>query len=186
MVGDSFLDNSYHTLQKMKSEAVLHSEPPPYLYQIYNLSAWYTSALSDLKPLIVRFLNSMIEAMNRKKHPHLPKYILMMPDKDLLQNTKIPKTGIKAFLRIIMQWWVTQTFRALNNRRENLKSKHTGAVSADPTQVIWIKMFPRPISVNEDLIKVLKIRRKFNGTSAGFVQQKAQAFNHVIEKLFKE
>ena len=46
-----------------------------------------------------------------------------MPDKDILEGTKLPAKGIKMFLRVIMKWIITQTFRALDNRRENLKSK---------------------------------------------------------------
>ena len=96
---------------------------------------------------------------------NLPKYIIIVPDKDILEGMNIPPFGAKPIIHNALKWLVTQIFRLLESRREDLQSKWLGAVAADPTQVIWVKMFPRLVSVNESLVKTLKLHRKIQWNS---------------------
>ena len=56
--------------------------------------------------------------------------------------------------------------RLIESRRDNLSSIKRGAVALDQTQFIWVKMVTRPRSDKPELIKTLKLRRKFNDAIA--------------------
>ena len=53
--------------------------------------------------------------------------------------------------------------RGVQACRKNLKKLKPGVV-VDETSIIWVKMFARPRSDDQNLVKVLKLRRKFNET----------------------
>ena len=103
--------------------------------------------------------------MNQKDQPHLPKYIIIMLDKDILEGMiTCLEEFLKQILKKSLKWLITQINRMLKAQHEDLKAKKVGSVATDHMQVIWMKMFPRPISANGNLVKILKLRRKFNET----------------------
>ena len=160
MVGDEFLYNIQAKLQDIRSEAVIRHKDQPYCYQAYNIGTWYFNPLSSLKPGVVHILNSLIAAYNDV--PHLPKYIVIFPDKDILSRLSYTGPGVKRLLKQELGWLLTQMGRLYKTQCEDLKSKRVGAVDSLVTKYIWIKMIPRPLSSNPKLVPVLKMCRKFN------------------------
>ena len=84
LIGDDFLHKNYDALQLLKTESTTRHKRPPYLYEIYNVSAWYQNPLSDVRPTVARLFNSLVEALNKKSH--LPRYVIFIIDKDVLES----------------------------------------------------------------------------------------------------
>ena len=132
---------------------------PPYCYEFYNISAWFQTSLVAT-PVIARITNSLIEALNDTIY--LPKYVIIIIDKDLVQDEENKGFGAKKAIEDHLFWVVKQISRALLTRREDLKQKCPGAVTADLTRVVWIKMLTRPITRDASLKRIWKLRPKFN------------------------
>ena len=133
---------------------------------------------NDLRPTMVRSLNALTTALN--KNMLLPKYIFMILDKDILENLEIEDhMPAKKLIKGEVKWLNKQVSRLLSARRDNLMNIRPGAVSAEPTHVIWLKMLVRPITDKENLIKIWKMRRKFNDSLDDLC--KDDELNHVMQ-----
>ena len=134
----------------------------PYLYENFNISAWFVKLRRHaLKvPAIAHLQNALIAAFN--KYPHMPKYIIVIPDKDILKSIEIYDNGIKKVIYSNMCWLLQQFGRNLNSRRDDFRNKNTGAVPPTFTRVLWVQMLARPISDDPELARIWKLRRKFN------------------------
>ena len=146
-------------LQGLKSEAMIQHERPPYCYEFYNVSAWYQTPLSTT-PVIARISNSLIETLN--ENTYLPKYVIVIPDKDVIESQSKRDFGAKNAIEEHLSWLVKQVSKSLLTRHEDLKNRNPGTVTAELTRVIWVKMLTRPITEDTVLKKVWKLRPKFN------------------------
>ena len=71
--------------------------------------------LSDLRPTVVCFVNALIEGINQPAQ-HLPKYVIIMPDKDILDGMiHVLSISPKKILKKTLQWLVAQVGRILKN-----------------------------------------------------------------------
>ena len=145
----------------MKSEAHIQKERVPYCYEFYNISAYFQTSLNTA-PAIVRIYNSLIEALN--ENIFLPKYVIIIPDADIIEFITTKTFGARDEIEEHLFWLMKQILNALITRREDLKQKNPGAVTADLCRVIWMKMLTRPITQDENLKKMWKLRPKFNDT----------------------
>ena len=167
----------------MRSEANIKHKPDPYIYSFYNVSAWYLSALSNLKPAMAKMVNSFTKAMNTKTL--LPKRIIMLPDKDVLYNLPTYGYSVKQLLKREINWMLRKIERGIESRRDNLKKLQPGSV-VDETCMIWVKMIPRPRSDDLELIKILKLRRKFNETLEDALTEKSSMYIMNIHSMTEQ
>ena len=124
-IGDDFLFHAYPILQRLCTEAKANHEQVPYLHDLYNVDSYFQGQLSLLKPTAVHFVNSLLDGLNIKNWPHLPKYILVFPDKDIISELKNEEFGVKKFIKTELQWIITQFNRQLESRHEVLKPRKT-------------------------------------------------------------
>ena len=143
LVGDEFFGEIHHTLQELKSEC----STTPYLYEQYNVMPFYLSALSP-QPRVIRILNAFIDALNST--PKLPKYVLIIPDQDLMPGSKHLDYGVVHIMEQQLRWLFQQINKAIGRRREDLQSKHAGAISHSTYEprIICIAMIDRPFTSN--------------------------------------
>ena len=80
-VGDNFLQQNFHALQTLKTEATIKKLKLPYIYQYYNLSAWFCKQIQSPIPTIAKIQNALVAALN--EYPHMPHYIVIVPYKDI-------------------------------------------------------------------------------------------------------
>ena len=67
VVGDAFLRDIMGTLQAMKNEAQLNRKAPSlYLDEYYNMIVFTQPTLSGIGRVIMRVINSLIEALNNR------------------------------------------------------------------------------------------------------------------------
>ena len=56
--------------------------PLPYIFRYFNVCGLHVSTGSGVKSA-ARLINPLVHALNEE--PHLPKYVVVIPDKDVLQ-----------------------------------------------------------------------------------------------------
>ena len=132
----------------------------PYIYEFYNFDCHYLSQLSPLKPLIVRIYNSLIKAINHSKT--LPKYIIVIPDKDIIQSLGMYDYGVYDLLEANVSWLVNRLAKAILTRRDQFKKRRAGVIPKELPKFIWVKMLTQPHSANHHLTRVWKLKSKFN------------------------
>ena len=102
----------------------------------------------------------MIAALN--KQPRLPKYVIMLTDCDIILGTEFDY-GLNQLLEEQLDWLIRQVNKAINRRRDDLKSKRPGAISSSfEPRVIWIKAINRPFCEDVNEKKIRATRAKFN------------------------
>ena len=139
LVRDEFLGKIFNQLQTMKSEVHSNNSLMPYLYDQYNVHQWYKSPLETPSNRTVHLFNALIEGFNEE--PKIPKYILMIPDVDIIIGTQHFELGVFHLLEEQLQWLFTQVQKSITRRREDILSKRAGAVSSSfEPRVIWVSM----------------------------------------------
>ena len=164
LIGDLFLRHSYSALQNLKSEAVVEKKPYPYIYDFFNVTAFYQQSGGQATESLHKIFNSLIEGLNEKER--LPRFIFVIPDRDIILQANHFKYGMHIILEDVLTWLVKKIEKAIFMQREDLKSKCLGAVGHDP-RIIWIKMIQRPLIKNHvynHYNNVVNLRRKFNNT----------------------
>ena len=111
-------------------------------------------------PVIGKIQNAPVAALN--DYSHLPRYIFIFPDKDIVQDIGHYDEGVKKSIFTHLNWLSKQIGRCLVKRRDNLKSLKPSAVSTEQTRVIWVSMLTRPITDNQSWASIWKLHRKFN------------------------
>ena len=148
----------------MKTDNEIRKNKAPYMYDNYNLTAWFCSQIKSPVPVIAKLQNSLVAAMN--EYHHMPKLIIIIPDKDVIESIvqfdiKID-CGIKDTIFDNLHWLMQQIGKCLITCREDLKSKNPGAITPEYTHIVWIEMLTRPITEDLELARIWKVRRKFN------------------------
>ena len=122
-IGDNFLLNNFNALQMMKSEAAVNKSRLPYLYDNYNIQAWYMKQIKTELPVIAKLQNTLVAAFN--DHGHLPKYIFIIPDKDIIESIELFDSGVKKAIFDNLTWLSKAIGRCLVSTREDLKDKNS-------------------------------------------------------------
>ena len=85
VLGDTFLKETVNSLIALNNSASSKHCTPPYLFQQYNVKPFYNVKISAARGLAC-LLNPLLEALNEQAR--LPKYIIMIPDKYIIVETK--------------------------------------------------------------------------------------------------
>ena len=62
-------------------------------------------------------VNALAEGLNDNQHPHLPKYLLIIPDKDLITAADIYDYGVTKTLEDILKWLLVNIASAIDKRK---------------------------------------------------------------------
>ena len=161
ILGDAFLKEAVNALRALENAGKANSKAKTYLYQQYNVKTYYNVNSSASKG-VAHLLNPLLEALNDRAR--LPKYIIMIPDKDLIVESKSYGFGASYILGSAIYFIIRQTEMLLSRRRIDLTDKNPGALINDKyLQIIWIHMLKRPSRIS--LLgqgKALALRGRFN------------------------
>ena len=141
------------------------------MYDHFNLFYFFTSPLNFGNNTLLRVNNAFIEGINRREH--LPKYIIMVLDRDLIDMINRFDFGISTQLERCVKWLAIQMERTLSARREQLTAMKAGVVTQEQTKFIWVEMFDRPATDPGT-----KIRNKFNKAINDLARQRN--FHHIL------
>ena len=153
-----FIKDTIDALFALKKSALVKKRSPPYIFHFFNVNGLHVSSRSGIKGP-ARLINALVHALNEE--PLLPKYIIMVPDKDSMQYL-IRKDCTSS---LAIGTYMHQTIRKLDlyieRRKQDIMTKRPGSLHADDTlpQFIWIRMLRRPENINK---KVFELRGKFN------------------------
>ena len=118
-------------------DAIQKHETLPYLHNRYNIESFFQGQLSLVKPAVARFINSLLDVLNHPTQLHLPKYVILFPDKDIIKDLKDEEYGAKKLIKSQLQWLIVQINSLLETRRKELQGKRIGSISSDPTKIIF-------------------------------------------------
>ena len=156
-VGDDFLRETFDTFTNLRVGSKIQRKAPPYLYEMYNVLA-YHQTIRSMVPGMVRILNAMVEGLNKRLR--LPKFIVLVLDKDFIALTKHFEFGAYQSLKRCLDWLVKEINTILQRKTLDLMDKKPGAVAKQPPQIVWVKMLKRPNG--EEFSEIAALRGKFN------------------------
>ena len=161
VLGDTFLKETVNSLIALNNSASSKNCTPPYLFQQYNVKPFYNVKTSAARGLAC-LLNPLLEALNEQAR--LPKYIIMIPDKDIIVETKSYGFGASYILASAIYFLIRQMEMLLKRCRIDLKDKNRGAVIQENyPKIIWSRMLKRPNQVSLlGQSKTIVLRGRFN------------------------
>ena len=158
-IGDDFLRVVYDSLKKLRSTAIIEKRNQPYLYMFFNVHGFFQKKWSAVKGL-ARILNSFTEALNTK--PRLPKYVIIVPEKDLIRDINFFGFGASDVFSAAIIWLATEMETKVRRRTMQLLEKKPGALSIDTPKFIWVKVLKRPYNSLQEFNHIMALRNRFN------------------------
>ena len=142
-LGDAALKDWFTTFASMHKQAVEKNQPQPYLFAYYNLDHLYSNQMSDNRSLLARIINALIDKLN--EHSHLPRYIVILIDKDLILNAQVFDFGVCDTFEHTTRWLLNNIVCVIEQRKIDLHNKRPGSVVAgSEPRFIWVKAVVRP------------------------------------------
>ena len=128
----------------------------PFLFKQFNVSANYAGlAVRGIN----RWLYPFVDMLNTR--PKIPKYIIVIPDKDMITNFKANKFNTTMVMGSTIHYIIRQFDILLDRRSQNLLDKKPGAVAPiEFPHIVWVRMLKRPVPLAES--SVFALRGKFN------------------------
>ena len=107
-------------------------------------------------------INSFIEALN--EHDRLPRYLIIVPDKDLISDINVFEFGASKVVSDVLQWMLKEINMFIRWKRLELLDKKPGAIADDDPMVILVRMLRRHERYTQGscLEKIVSMRAKFN------------------------
>ena len=160
IIGDEFLRDAAQTFTAIKEKTNLEKRPPPFLFEQFNVRINFANTTS-LANILSRIVNALITELN--ENDHLPKYILIVPDKDIVQDMQFNAYGASHILEKMTTWLVNTIASLINRRKHNTYVVKPGAaVPPDEPSLIWVKMLSRPKLESSCRNDIFAMKRKFN------------------------
>ena len=184
ILGDIFLNDVFATMQTLKMTVAMEKRNPPYLYDQYNVFYFFTPRNNQLTNILMRVRNSIAEAFNRRYH--MPRYIVIMLDKDVVESLNYFDPGETKLLGQVMDWISKEVQHCMEARCEDLYRTKAGAAYPG-TKVVWVKMIPRKgksTNYTNQELNILDSRQKFNNILDDIAERKKQ--NHVMNIISLE
>ena len=160
-LGDDSLRRFFDAFTDMKKTARDENHQIPYLFDYYNVESFHAPQLSNNRSVMARIVNTLIKEMNSPAHQHLPRYIVILLDKDLVHEANVFDFGVSETLEDIIKWLLININRCVELRKEDLRGRRPRAISteAEP-RLIWVSMLQRPDHSMDK--RVYSLARKFN------------------------
>ena len=139
----------------------------PFILKYFNVKSYYACNSTEG---LARFTNPLADALNANHR--LPKFIIVIPDKDLLQSTK-HKSSFRAarFIGSIIHHLIARYTKLISRREHELEQKFPGAIlpyddvhKDNHPKFIWIRMLKRQKGdvADKKLDELFQLRGKFN------------------------
>ena len=170
VIGDVFLKDTINTLKAFKNASKANRKlSPPYMYQHFNVLEYHNMTSSALKGIACQ-LNLLIEALNER--PHLPKYIVVVHDRDIINETKCFRFGASYVLGSVIYYLIKQMNILLECQKFDLIDKKPGAACIELLTIIWTHMLKRSKSIAVlSSNKALSLRGRFNSVLEEWLAQ---------------
>ena len=142
VVGDTFVDEVFNTLQELKADASSGKKQMLYLYDYYNVSFKMDEKLSNMNNSLAHIINVVIK--NLSTTAPVPRIILIMTDFDILRQIKHFGFGVSQVIGSILDWLINNMECAIAVKTDYVRRKRLGALHSGEPKIIWLKIFDRP------------------------------------------
>ena len=132
---------------------------PLYMIRMFNVMCftphWTVKGLAKL-------INPLVDALNNRIR--LPKFILMVPDRDFIINMITPKHSNSLIIGATLHYIIKEFDKIIDRRLTEIEEFKPGVgfLKEDLPNVIWVRMLRRPSSHDSDAQKIALLRSKFN------------------------
>ena len=189
IITDMFINDIYYMLGEANQDQIKARQDKLFITDYFNVKCYSSNPLTKVKEAPARLVNSLIHALhdyegksstkedrapdNLMYAPHLLRFIIVIPDWDLIKHIGHYKFGISAISEQVIKWTVTNLNRAIETRRDDLTRVKPGAATSSEPKFVWVKVINR-IGCHD---KALSVRTKFNRILEGVLDQHR---NHYI------
>ena len=160
-MGDAFLHNNWDTVLSWKSGA-----DKMFMLKYFKAISCHPGIHSNIDSVIACIFNEFIHHMNKKSQSSefkLPRYIVILPDKDILADINFNNFGIERIVDDAIHWLSRNVHRSIQLRREDMQLKNPGSVgSSSLPKVIWVNMLVWPFLKKVEKPFILSQCGKFN------------------------
>ena len=140
----------------------------PYSDEYYNVHAYFTSSTPQ-RYATGRIVNNLIETLNQKQvqRMRLPRFLIVMPDKDIINDTDDLEIGESETVKDIAQnvnWVARQIDIHVRRKCLQINERKPGAICSDDPVIIYVPMMPRTERYDENsrMGKICSFRAKYN------------------------
>ena len=142
-LGDSFLKENFTSFQAVKTRAIKENASPPYLFDYYNVYPLYQNPVSSTRPRLTRIINALLDKLNEEEK--LPRYIIIILDKDIIEEAFFYDFGVKYILKNLITWIQRNIDLCIETCKEDIRGKRPGSLtSAIEPRYIWVTPLHRP------------------------------------------
>ena len=133
----------------------------PYILAHYNVEALRSNGTSLVHSFFARVVNSLVKGINESTPPHLPRYVVILLDKDFIENIRIFDYGVSEAFETMLKWLLININNMIEVRKSDLIAKRPGTVStSSKPRLIWVQMLKQPESSSHR--EIYSVTRKFN------------------------
>ena len=162
----------------LNQQAKMMNKPPLFLEAYYNTHFYFERPLSRIKYVETRILNSVAEGLNVQEK--LPKYVIVVIDKDLMESLENFDFGVKISMEGALTWFVENFDRAIYRRKDDIRAKKPGALTGHgEPRLIFVTILDRPRNTDPRRHDVYKLVTKANGVLESLVT-KYNRFCHIL------
>ena len=147
MVGNLFLKDIVGEWESIKHEAEKRQTKdqkeddyiPPYILEYFNVHVFHLPTIAGEESSVARIINTTDDAIY--KHARLPKYLLVVMDKDLMRDVNMTDSAAPNVTQELMRYLVRQIDMLVRRTKGNFLEKKPGAHIN--TKIIFIRMIRR-------------------------------------------
>ena len=150
-----------------KTKAITNNATKPYLFNFFNVVPLYPGCGDSNKSVLGRIHNQLVNGLNN--NDWLPKYIIILPDHDMIEEARFGGFGCKTVFEHSINWLTKAVQDEIDLRRKDISKKKPGALPpADEPVTIWIPMLICPF---------------IHHTTKGYVFAQSHTFNEVLKGI---
>ena len=103
---DGFLYDTFTSFQANCHQTKREKKEQPFMNSYYNVKFFFQHPLSNIRHVETRIFNSLVEGM--KNYEKLPKYIIVILEKDLIESIGKFEFGAKISMGRAVDWLIDQ------------------------------------------------------------------------------
>ena len=163
IIGDHFVNDIYYVLQELNQEQYKKDKKKIYMYDKYNVKCFSSHPLTKIKEALARLVNALIHGLNEQRDNNteipkekvisafLPRYILVIPDWDIVKHIGHYQYGVSLIAQKVIHWIVSNMTKAVQSRKDDLEREKIGATHHSEPKIIWLAMINRPGCIDRAL-----------------------------------
>ena len=142
LIGDKFLKEIFYSLPAMKNEKKRTRSPQLYMYEMYNVQGIFPNNFHNIRSTMTRIVNSCVFGLN--KYDKLPRFMLMIIDKDLIDFIDCSISGSTITLGMAIEWIIHEIEKFVDRKKNMMRELKPGSVTPGEPKFIWIRAISRP------------------------------------------